>query len=92
MSENLFLSYLNNIDWSVAFQWYLNYLDAGYLIWTWEQGKVFSYNDWVSVMLLMVNFLVLLSLVNLFIKKHRESQFRTWFEDKRSRLISRPAR
>jgi len=68
MSENPFLSYLNKIDLSAAFQWYLNHLDAGYLVWIWQQGKAFSSEDWMSTMLLITNLLVALYLVNLLIK------------------------
>lgn len=92
MSENPFLSYLNNIDWSAAFQWYVNHSDAGYLIWAWEQGKAFTQDDWMSVMMLMANLLVLLSLVYLLIKKHQETLFRTSIRNRWSQLTRGPVK
>ena len=92
MSENPFLSYLNNIDWNAIFQWYISHIDAGSLIWTWEQGKLFSHDDWMSAMLLMANLLILLALVYLLIKRSRETKLRAWVEDKRSQLTSRPVK
>jgi len=88
MLKNTFLSYLNNIDWSAAFQWYLNHLDVVSLIWAWQQDKAFSDDEWMSIMVLVANLLVLLSLMNLLIKKHREVKFQRWLEAKRSQLIS----
>lgn len=88
MLEHTFLSYLNNIDWRAAFQWYLNHLDVAHLIWTWQQDKAFSDDDWMSIMVLVASYLVLLFLVNLIIKKYREIKFHRWLEAKRSQLIN----
>ena len=72
---DLLLSYLNNSDWNAVSQWYLNHLDAGHLMLVWEQGKAFSHDDWMSIMLLMANLLILLFLVHLLIKSCRETAF-----------------
>jgi len=60
MSENLFLSYLNH-------------LDIGYLFRLWQQGTPFTQHDWISVMLLLVNLVLVISLSYLLIKKHRKT-------------------
>jgi len=90
MSENQFFSYLSNINWNTAFQWYLTHLNSDHLIWAWEQGRAFSQNDWITIMLLAVHLVALLSLVYLLIKRYREIKFHAWVEERRLQIISRP--
>jgi hypothetical protein len=90
MSENPFLSYLSNIDWSAAFQWYLNHLDVGYLIQTWEEGRTFSQHDWHTFIVLSLTIFVLLALVHLLIRVHQKSAFGAWIQNRRSQLVERP--
>ena len=92
MSEISILSYLSNIDWSAGFQWYLNNLDVGYLIWALEEGRAFTNEDWMSMMLLTANLVVLLALVYQLIKRYRETELRLSVEERLSHISSRPAK
>lgn len=90
MTVTSLMSYMTNIDWRAAFQWYLTHLDAGYLIWAWEQGRAFTHDDWLSFAVLWGHFLVLTALIYLLIKTHRETLFRAWVADKRTQITGRP--
>ncbi len=90
MSENLFLSYLGNINWSAAFQWYLNHLDVGDLIQTLDQGRALSQHDWHSFIVLNLTIFILLALVHLLIRVHQKSAFGVWIQSRRSQLIEKP--
>lgn len=74
MSDNPILSFLSNINWSGAFQWYMNHLDMGYLIWLWREGRAFTQQDWVSLMLITANLIALMILSYLFINRFRKNR------------------
>lgn len=63
---------LENFDLSASIQWYLSHLDAGYLLLTSHQGKVFTQEDWLSTLLVLLNMLILLFLTHLLIREHKQ--------------------
>jgi len=89
MTANQFLSYLSNIDWQTAFEWYLIHMDSAHLIQAWEMGTPFSQDQWITILLMSLHLLLLLSLTALFIKRYREILFRAWVEKRRSQISSR---
>lgn len=91
MSEITFLSYLSSINWSDGLQWYFNHLDAGYLFMALEQGRAFTHEDWISIILLAVNLLATISLVYLFIKRDGQKRLHASRQENHSQTTGREA-
>jgi len=86
---NNLLDYISHIDWRAVFEWYMTNLDAGYLVWAWEQGRPFTQEDWMSIALLWGHVMLLVSLFYLLFRRYQESLFREWVAHRRSQLITR---
>ena len=84
------LDYVRQIDWKAVVQWYWSHLDAGYLIHSWQFGRSFTLDEWLSFLLLWGHVLVIVALVYALVRTHRGEVFRQWLASRRSQLTRRP--
>jgi hypothetical protein len=92
MNDKPLFSFLNNLDWSAALQWYETHVNIAYLLGIWQQGSGFTRDDWLGAALLGGNTLVLIALIATLIEVHRSVGVRNWIAHKRSQLIQRTPR